>query len=265
MKTKQAANVRDVMSTDVLTVGPEDTILEAALRMSERDAGAAVVERNPTTPGSRPGIVTERDVFRLVGAGRVPRYHCVSDWFTPDAVTVPPGSSLRQAAKVMSSGGFRHLVVFDGGGTLGVVSMRDVVRCWARERKLPGLDTPIEEAMSTDVLAVGPEDTLREAARRMSQQGVGAAMVEWAESKRPPSIISAREFCRSVAAGQDPAVERVADHLAPGLTFSAPGWSLSQAVEAMTKGNFQHILVVDGNGIAGIISMRDLVRSLANR
>jgi CBS domain-containing protein len=54
----------------------------------------------------------------------------------------------------------------------------------------------------------------------------------------------------------------VADHLAPRRTFSAPDWSLSQAAEAMTKGGFQHIVVVDGSGIAGILSMRDLMRSL---
>ncbi len=49
------------------------------------------------------------------------------------------------------------------------------------------------------------------------------------------------------------------------MTFSAPSWSLSQAAEAMTKGGFQHILVVDAGGIRGTISMRDLVRALTKR
>jgi CBS domain-containing protein len=75
-------------------------------------------------------------------------------------------------------------------------------------------------------------------------------------------MISAREVLHSIAAGQNPDTERVADHLAPRRTFSAPDWSLSQAAEAMTKGGFQHIVVVDMGGVAGIISMRDLIRSL---
>ena len=265
MKTEKATAVRDVMSTDVLTVDPGDSIREAALRMSGRNVGAAIVRRDPDIPGSRPGIVTERDVLRLVGAGQHASHQRVADWFTPDAFTAPPGSSLRQAAKVMSSGGFRHLVVFDGRETLGVVSVRDLVRSWVKERNLPGLDAPIEEAMRADVLAVGPQDTLREAALRISERNLDAAMVEPDEARRLPGIISAREILRSVAAGQDPDAERVADHRAPAMTFSAPSWSLSQAAEAMTKGGFQHILVVDVGGIRGTISMRDLVRDLTNR
>ena len=90
-------------------------------------------------------------------------------------------------------------------------------------------------------------------------------MRRWSSPPRkgaPPGMISAREILHSVAAGEDPDTERVADHLAPRRTFSAPDWSLSQAAEAMSKGGFQHIVVVDMNGIAGILSMRDLMRSL---
>ena len=75
-------------------------------------------------------------------------------------------------------------------------------------------------------------------------------------------MLSAREVLHSITAGQDSDTERVADHLAPRRTFSAPDWSLSQAAEAMGKGGFQHIVVVDMNRIAGILSMRDLIRSL---
>src|SRR5215211_6620077 len=202
------------MSTDILTVRPEETIPEATRRMSERNIGAAIVESE--TRGSRPGIITERDVLNGVASGRRAEYLHVADLFTPDAMTIPPDSSLQQAA----------------------------------------------EAMTTDVFAVGLEDTLREAARKMGERGIGAAMVEPEKEGRSPGMISAREILHSVAAGEDPDTERVADHLAPRRTFSAPDWSLSQAAEAMTKGGFQHIVVVDMNGIAGILSMRDLMRSL---
>ncbi len=251
------------MSTDILAVGREDTLREAARRMSVRGVGAAIVD--PSTPGSRPGIVTERDVLQAVGAGRDPNNQRVSDHFTPDAVAVPPGSSLQQAAEEMMSGGFRHLVVRDGDETVGVVSIRDLVRSWTRQRALPGWGIPIRGAMSTDVLTVGREDTLREATRRMSERGAGSAVVNPTKAGHPPAIVSAREVLHSVGADQDPNSERVADHLAPKMTFSAPEWSLSQAAEAMTKGGFQHIVVVDRSGTVGIISMRDLVRSLTSR
>jgi CBS domain-containing protein len=260
MPIQNAVSIREVMSKDILTVGPEESIPEATRRISERNIGAAIVE--PETHGLRPGIITERDVLDCVASGRRAEYLHVADLFTPDAMTIPPDASLQQAAKAMTSDGFRHLVVFDGEEILGIVSIRDIVGRWSKEGQLPGLGTQIRDAMTTEVFAVGLEDTLREAARKMSERGIGAAMVEPEKEGRPPGMISAREILHSVAAGQDPDTGRVADHLAPRRTFSAPDWSLSQAAEAMSKGGFQHIVVVDMNGIAGILSMRDLMRSL---
>lgn len=251
---------REIMNTDVLAVGHQDTLREAARKMSERDVASAIVEAAPPEP--RPGIVTERDVVDSVGAGQDPDSARVSDNFTPDAVSVPPDSSLRRAAEEMSAGGFRHLVVLDGGNLAGIVSMRDIIGHWGRQGPLPGLDIPIRDAMSADFTTVAPDDTLRETARRISGSDVGAALVVPRRVGRPPDIVTGREVLRSVGAGQDPDAERVADHLAPRMTFSAPGWSLSQATEAMAKGGFQHIVVVDRSGTVGIISMLGLVRSL---
>ena len=184
MPIQNAVSIRDVMSTDILTVRSEESISEAARRMSERSIGAAIVE--PETHGSRPGIITERDVLNCVASGRRPEYLHVADLFTPDAMTIPPDSSLQQAAKVMTSDGFRHLVVFDGEKTLGIVSIRDIVGHWSKEGQLPGRGIQIREAMTTEVFAVGLEDTLREAVRKMGERGIGAAMVEPAKKGTPP-------------------------------------------------------------------------------
>lgn len=252
--------VREIMNADVLAVGREDTLREAARRMFERDVASAVV--GAASPGSRPGIVTERDIVDSVAAGQDPDDARVADHFTPDAVSLPPDASLHRAAEVMSAGGFRHLVVLDGDGPEGIVSMRDIVGRWARRGPLPGLDLPIRDAMSTDFPTVGPDATLRQAAWRVSGSDVGAALVLPARARRPPSIVTGREVLRSIGAGQDPDAELVADHLVRRMTFSAPGWSLSQATEAMAKGGFQHIVVVDRSGPVGIISMLGLVKSL---
>src|SRR5215213_10007003 len=177
MPIQNAVSVREVMSTDILTVRPEEAIPEATRQMSERNVGAAIV--NQESRGSRrPGIIAERDVLNCVASGRRAEYLHVADLFTPEAMSIPPDSSLQQAAKVMTSDGFRHLIVFDGEETLGIVSIRDIVGRWSKEGQLPGLGTQIREAMTTDVFAVGLEDTLREAARKMGERGIGAAMVE---------------------------------------------------------------------------------------
>jgi CBS domain-containing protein len=119
--------VRDGMSRMVLTVGPEHSMREAARLMAERGAGAAVV-RDPDAPG--PAIVTERDVLRSLGAGQDPDAERVGDHLTADVVYAAPGWSLEEAAAAMVRGGFRHLIVVDAGEVCGLLSMRDVVRCW---------------------------------------------------------------------------------------------------------------------------------------
>jgi len=119
--------VREGMSTVVLTVGPGHTLREAAAAMSERRVGAAVV-LDPD--GMGPGIITERDVLLSVARGQDPDAEKVADHLTADLVFASPSWSLEQAAAAMVKGGFRHLVVVDAGETAGILSVRDIVRCW---------------------------------------------------------------------------------------------------------------------------------------
>lgn len=119
--------VRDGMSTMVLTVGPQHTLRQAARLMAERRVGAAVV-LDPDAPG--PGIVTERDVLLSVGAGQDPDQETVGEHLTADLVFAAPDWSLEAAASAMTQGGFRHLIVCEGPEIVGILSVRDIVRVW---------------------------------------------------------------------------------------------------------------------------------------
>ena len=117
----------------------------------------------------------------------------------------------------------------------------------------------VSDGMTDTVLVVGPGHTLREAARQMSQRKVGAAVVN--DPEQPgPGIITERDILESVGAGQNPDDEYVADHLSANLTFAAPDWSLERAAEAMVKGGFRHLVVVEDGETAGVLSIRDIVR-----
>jgi CBS domain-containing protein len=121
----------------------------------------------------------------------------------------------------------------------------------------------VSEGMSSVVLTVNPGHTVREAARQMAQRGVGAAVVMDPDSPGP-GIITERDVLDSIGSGQDPDSELVSDHLSAHLTFAAPDWSLERAAEAMVKGNFRHLVVIDGGEIVGVLSMRDIVRCWTN-
>jgi CBS domain-containing protein len=118
-------NVRDIMSTDLLTVAPESTLREAARRMSERNVGAALLV-DPAI-GFYPGIITERDLLDAIAVGYEPDVRRVAESATSDIVTVPADASLEQAAEKMMKGSFRHLLVVSGGDAVGMVSARDLL------------------------------------------------------------------------------------------------------------------------------------------
>ncbi|MFC4493617.1 cyclic nucleotide-binding/CBS domain-containing protein [Streptomyces ovatisporus] len=120
--------VREAMSSLVLTIGPAHTLRQAAALMSARRVGAAVVF-DPDTSGV--GILTERDVLNSLGAGQDPDQESAHDHTTTDVVFATPEWTLEQAAEAMTHGGFRHLIVLDGQEPVGVVSVRDIVRCWS--------------------------------------------------------------------------------------------------------------------------------------
>jgi CBS domain-containing protein len=122
--------VHEGMTETVLTIGPGHSLQEAAALMSQRKVGAAVV-LDPDAPG--PGVITERDILYSVGAGEDPSKELVANHLTAKLTFAAPDWSLERAAATMVRGGFRHLVVVDGGELVGILSMRDIVRCWTTD------------------------------------------------------------------------------------------------------------------------------------
>jgi CBS domain-containing protein len=122
--------VQEGMSPTVLTVGPGHTLRAVARLMSERAVGAAIVI---DPDGHGPGIITERDILISVGAEQDPDRELVAAHLTRDVVFAAPDWSLEEAAAAMVRGGFRHLIVLEGGEIEGVLSVRDVVRCWTED------------------------------------------------------------------------------------------------------------------------------------
>ena len=126
------------MTGAVVSVAPEDTLGEAAERMAEDGVGSAVV----LDSGRLIGILTERDLLRAV-AGRVHTSEArVREWMTVDPMTATEATSADEAMRTMLEQGFRHLPVIEGGRTIGVVSLRELMRA----------------AMQVDVGAEGPSD-----------------------------------------------------------------------------------------------------------
>jgi CBS domain-containing protein len=112
-------SIGDVMTGEIVAVAPEDTLGEAAERMAEQGVGSAIV----LDSGRLIGILTERDLLKAV-AGRVHTSEArVREWMTADPITAS-----EEAIRTMLDNGFRHLPVVAAGRTVGVVSLRELMR-----------------------------------------------------------------------------------------------------------------------------------------
>ena len=116
----------------------------------------------------------------------------------------------------------------------------------------------VRDAMTEDVLTITPGRSLRDAARFMVEHNVGAAVI--VDPEQPgPGIVTERDLVRSLGRGEDPDQELVRDHLTSNAVFADAEWGLEDAADAMARGGFRHLVVLDHGEIEGIISMRDII------
>ena len=121
----------------------------------------------------------------------------------------------------------------------------------------------VSDAMTPNVVTIGPSHTLREASGIMAERGIGSVVVHDTEASGP-GILTERDVVRAVASGVDLDAATASDYLTTDSAYGSPSWSLDEATEAMKRGGFRHLVVVEGSAVVGIISMRDIVRAWGN-
>jgi CBS domain-containing protein len=118
----------------------------------------------------------------------------------------------------------------------------------------------VREAMSTSVVDLGPDHTLRAAARLMAARKVGSAIVTDPDGPGV-GIITERDILNAIGAGLDPDQERTGAHLTRDVVYAGPNWTLEEAAAAMLRGGFRHLVVMGDQGVLGVISVRDVIRA----
>jgi CBS domain-containing protein len=129
------ATVRDILSrkgTEVVSVPPTATVLEAARRMNERSIGGVAV----LADGVLAGIFTERDVLRrVVVPGRPPGGTTVAEVMTTPVTTCTSNTRIEECAELMTSRRIRHLPVVDDGVVGGIVTIGDLLAFQVRDQQ----------------------------------------------------------------------------------------------------------------------------------
>ncbi|MCW4028912.1 MAG: CBS domain-containing protein [Candidatus Bathyarchaeota archaeon] len=116
--------VKDIMTKDVVTIETSKTVFEAAELMAKSGLGCliVVIQAFPV------GIITERDIVRRIVAKRASLDLKVTEVMTKSLITIDPDTSLREAARVMSTNKIRRLPVLKNNKLVGIVVASDFVR-----------------------------------------------------------------------------------------------------------------------------------------
>ncbi len=116
--------VKDIMTKEVVTIESNKSVFEAAELMSTKGIGCVIV----VIKAFPVGIITERDIVRRIVAKRASPDVKVTEIMTKTLITIDPNTSLREAARVMSTNKIRRLPVLKNNKLVGIVVSSDFVR-----------------------------------------------------------------------------------------------------------------------------------------
>ena len=161
--------VEQVMKTDVVTVSPDDQVVAAAVEVTSRGVGCLPVIED----GKLLGIVSEMDLVRLVSRSEAPD-GTVLTIGAPRAIAVAPGATLAQLDELMTAKNVRHLPVERNAELIGLVADRDLRRALGAGL---GPDAAADAFMTTGVVTIPADTTIKDAAATMFDRRVGALVI----------------------------------------------------------------------------------------
>ena len=192
--------IRTLMVKDVFSVLTTATMEEAIKRMIERRVGGLPVIDEE---GKIWAIITERDVINLF-TGKISGVK-VSEVMSEKVHAISPSTTIFEAAKLMTSQGFRRLPLVMDKKLVGIVTVMDIVRYFGSKQVFQHLQagtvtkvlqTPVTEIAAKNVVTVEPQMDVGVAARLMSENKIGALPV--VEDSKIVGIITERDFFKII-------------------------------------------------------------------
>jgi len=246
--------VRDVMSTDVVTITGEVTMAEAAKIMGEKHIGSLIVVER----GDPVGIITERDLLsRVLAKGFDPNALKVERFMSSPLITIEPSASIKHAAQLMIKKKGR-LVVYDSGELVGIITASDLVQ------SLPEASETVlwvDDFMTKRVITADEKMTVLSLAKIMGEKRIGSVVIT--HGGEPIGIFTERDLLSTFLAKDRPLKERVGEVCSSPLIAISLGTTIHEAACFMTSRHIKRLPIAENGKLVGIITARDLVEAYA--
>lgn len=142
-------NISSILSTkssDVITIGPDQTISEAIIRLSDYNIGVLIVVGES---GNVVGIISERDIVRRLVKAPDLLNRKVSEVMTSEVIVGVPQDDVMSVVHTMTEKRFRHIPVIDKGQLIGIISIGDILKA-QRDQYQGQIDTLETQIMASD-------------------------------------------------------------------------------------------------------------------
>lgn len=120
-----------------------------------------------------------------------------------------------------------------------------------------GRHITVGDLATRQVVSIAPDRSLRAAAQRMDEHGIGAVVV--LDDDGLAGILSERDLLGTIAADIDPDAATVRQHMTAEVITVDVDWAVYEAAAAMTDHHIRHLVVTEGSEVFGVLSVRDVL------
>jgi len=258
-----------IMSSELVTINPENTLYEAARIMGEKRIGSLIVMKYETAVG----IITERDLLREVvekdialekdwlAGGVSIKEEKVEVAMSYPLISISIKASIKDAAQRMIENRIRRLPVREHGKVVGILTAADLIRCLPESSESMQPWFEVDYFMRKHVITADEETSVEGVANIMGEKGIGSVIIT--RTEEPIGIFTERDLLTKFLA-QDKSLK-----IAVGKACSSPlittplNSSIHGAAAIMTSKHIKRLPIIKDNKLMGILSARDLVEAYA--
>ena len=261
-------NIASIMTSEVITIKPENTLIEAAQIMGQKHIGSLIVLKF----GTPVGIITEGDLLNVVSEGiplerdwihSSPSIYTekVENFISYPLIKICYDYRLTDAARLMIEKRVRRLGVCDSGQLVGIVTTSDMIGNLPQVPETMKIWFEVDHFMSKQVVTVDKETLLEDVAKIMAEKNVGSVIVT--SQNEPFGIFTERDLLTRILCKGKTLVEHVGNVCSSSLITAPIGISVHEAAEIMIEKHIKRLPITEHDKLIGVLSARDLVEAYA--
>ena len=261
--------IKQIMTQEVVTITPENTLYEAARIMGEKHIGSLIVVKYDTLVG----IITERDLLREVVAREIDlekdwlvggvtiKEEKVEEIMSYPLTTISLTSSIKEAAQMMIEKKIRRLAVRESGKVVGIITASDLIRSLPEVPETMHVWFEVDYFMSKRVITVDEETPVESVAKIMGEKSIGSVIIT--SHGEPIGIFTERDLLTKFLAEDKSLKIEVGKACSSPLITAPLGISVHDAAFIMTSKHIRRLPITRKGELVGILSARDLLEAYA--